>query len=425
MEKNKGITLVALIITIIVMLILVAVSVNVIIKSNLIGTAEKTVDKYSKVVEEEGNLNGIKINGRNFNSYIPLPDIVAGERATENSNYNGAIIPKGFTISKAEGETTIDGGLVIYLIQDKTDEEIKELTWTGTELENLKKTYDQFVWVPVTDVNKMFMCQAKTADTTCNLKIEGNEVICQTHKTADATKSKKMAGRLYATDTNKPFDSSLTTQTYNSNSALREPAIVAGKYDETGTSYDKSESDNDIGLTLETLQTEYNNAVKKVIESKGFWIGRYETSGMSSNSSSDSTTILSVVAGKGTNDGINNVNWYRMYKQQQNYANQKSLDITKVQSTMVFGAAYDQTIMFANCVNKKTPAKDYSAVITGNVETDCFKNIYDLCDNVRELTTEAYYNLSRIERGGDFYYNYPACSRVNTGPTGVNNSIRL
>ena len=149
MEKNKGITLVALIITIIVMLILVAVSVNVIIKSNLIGTAEKTVDKYSKVVEEEGNLNGIKINGRNFNSYIPLPDIVAGERATENSNYNGAIIPKGFTISKAEGETTIDGGLVIYLIQDKTDEEIKELTWTGTELENLKKTYDQFVWVPI------------------------------------------------------------------------------------------------------------------------------------------------------------------------------------------------------------------------------------------------------------------------------------
>lgn len=46
-KRNKGITLIALIITIIVMLILVAVSVNILIKSNLIGTAEKAVRKYS------------------------------------------------------------------------------------------------------------------------------------------------------------------------------------------------------------------------------------------------------------------------------------------------------------------------------------------------------------------------------------------
>ena len=51
MKKNKGITLVALIITIVVMLILVAVSVNILIKSNLIGTAEKTVDKYKAASE--------------------------------------------------------------------------------------------------------------------------------------------------------------------------------------------------------------------------------------------------------------------------------------------------------------------------------------------------------------------------------------
>ena len=39
------------------------------------------------------------------------------------------------------------------------------------------------------------MCQAKTAHTMCNFKIEGNEVICQTHKTADATKSVKPTRR--------------------------------------------------------------------------------------------------------------------------------------------------------------------------------------------------------------------------------------
>ena len=41
MKKNKGITLIALIITIIVMLILVAVSVNILIKRNLIVVTEK------------------------------------------------------------------------------------------------------------------------------------------------------------------------------------------------------------------------------------------------------------------------------------------------------------------------------------------------------------------------------------------------
>ena len=67
MKKNKGITLVALIITIVVMLILVAVSVNILIKSNLIGTAEKTVDKYKAASEEERKEKTV-INGEKYNS---------------------------------------------------------------------------------------------------------------------------------------------------------------------------------------------------------------------------------------------------------------------------------------------------------------------------------------------------------------------
>ena len=403
MRREKGITLVALIITIVVMLILVAVSLNILVNSNLIGHAEKTGDAYAGAIKNEEKLgnDGITINDKeyaNIDDYIesrkPLPE-GAGKKFTETKEYTDgtktAVIPGGFTVSGIRNETKIDGGLVIYLIPD---DELENVKWYGTE----KTKYDQFVWIPVSNANKMFMCQAKTADTMCNLKIEGNEVICQTHKTADATKSKKMAGRLYATDWGEKFNSNLTTQTYNANSGIREPAIVTGNADGTGEKYDGSSSNN-IGLTLATLQEEYNNAVKKVIESKGFWIGRYETSGMSSSNSNDSTTILSVVAGKGTSDGINNVNWYRMYKQQQNYASQKNLDTSKIQSTMVFGAAWDQAMIFANCATETTPEKDYSTVITGNVETDCYKNIYDLCGNLRELTTEAIFNGSRVYMG--------------------------
>ncbi len=396
-KEEKGITLVALIITIVVMLILVAVSLNVLVNSNLIGHAEKTGDAYAGAIKNEEKLgnDGITINDKEYASiddYIesrkPLPE-GAGKKFTETKEYTDgtktAVIPGGFTVSGIRNETRIDEGLVIYLIPD---DEIENVKWDGTE----KTKYDQFVWVPVTNVNKMFMCQSKTADTECNITLVNGKPTCTNH-----SNSTNMAGRLYATRVvAESFNSSLTTQTYNANSELREPAIVTGNSTGTGTSNDGNAFYNNIGLTLTTLQKEYNNAVKKVIESKGFWIGRYETSEMSS---SNDDTAVSIVAGKGTSDGISKVNWYRMYKQQQNYANKKELDTSKIQSTMIFGAAYDQTMLFANCEKATTPQKDYSTVMTGNVTTDCYKNIYDLCGNLWEWTTEAYDTNHRVIRG--------------------------
>ena len=390
-REEKGITLVSLIITIVVMLILVAVSINVIVNSNLIGHTEKTGDAYAGAIKNEENLgnDGITVNGKKYASVEDVAkgkvliesNIPGGTKVDENKEYTikgetrTAIIPAGFTVSGIYSERTIENGLVIYLIPD---DEIENVKWDGTE----KTKYDQFVWVPVTDVNKMFMCQSKTEDTECNIELVNGTPTCTNHSNSIA-----MAGRLYATSTENNFNSSLTTQTYNANDGLREPAIL--------TYTDSSFVDQEEEPNLD-LQTEYNNAVKKVIESKGFWIGRYETSGM--NSSNDDTAV-NIVAGKGTSDGINNVNWYRIYKQQQNYASKKNLDISKIQSTMIFGAAWDQTMLFANCANETTPKKDYSTVITGNVETDCYKNIYDLCGNLRERTTEAIRTYNRAYRG--------------------------
>ena len=203
-NRNKGITLVALIITIVVMLILVAVSLNILVNSNLIGHAEKTGDAYAGAIKNEENLgnDGITINDKEYASiddYIesrkPLPE-GAGKKFTETKEYTDgtktAVIPGGFTVSGIRKETRIDEGLVIYLIPD---DELENVKWDGTE----KTKYDQFVWIPVSNANKMFMCQAKTeSDSGCDLKIEGNEVICQTHKTADATKSKKNVPKFVA-----------------------------------------------------------------------------------------------------------------------------------------------------------------------------------------------------------------------------------
>ena len=50
MRKNQRITLVALIITIIIMLILVGVVVTVVIQSDLLGTAKNAGDEYEECI---------------------------------------------------------------------------------------------------------------------------------------------------------------------------------------------------------------------------------------------------------------------------------------------------------------------------------------------------------------------------------------
>ena len=149
-NRNKGITLIALIITIIILLILVGVSINLAIKGDLFGSAQKavsgtndkTAQEQTRVDELMGELDKVEKQQKEQEEAEKQKNL-PGTRVSENTKYirdgKTAWIPAGFTISKAEGETTIDGGLVIYLINDKTEEEIKKLTWTGTELENYKK----------------------------------------------------------------------------------------------------------------------------------------------------------------------------------------------------------------------------------------------------------------------------------------------
>ena len=54
LKNEKGITLIALIITIVVMLILVAVTVTTIVQSNLIGNTEKATKGWRDAETKEG-----------------------------------------------------------------------------------------------------------------------------------------------------------------------------------------------------------------------------------------------------------------------------------------------------------------------------------------------------------------------------------
>lgn len=88
--NEKGITIIALIITIILLLILVGVSINLVIKGNLFGSAEKAVDGTNAKVEQEqtrvdelmGKLNSMK--DKEANDSI-ISDIRDGEALIVNA----------------------------------------------------------------------------------------------------------------------------------------------------------------------------------------------------------------------------------------------------------------------------------------------------------------------------------------------------
>ena len=79
MRGQKGITLVALIITIIVMLILVAVAITVVIQSGLLDTAAEAGQKTQQAVNEESTMDDtVTINGNEASIGDHVNNIVNG-----------------------------------------------------------------------------------------------------------------------------------------------------------------------------------------------------------------------------------------------------------------------------------------------------------------------------------------------------------
>ena len=151
--EQKGITLIALVITIIVMLILVGVTISMAINGGLFGYAKKAAKdtESQKQAEQELASGEVTVNGKDYasiddylNNKLKIPnysddllDKTTGmltKNAKYTSNEKTAIIPKGFAIvSDENGEKSIAKGLVIT---DKVDS-------TGKSIGN------EYVWVPV------------------------------------------------------------------------------------------------------------------------------------------------------------------------------------------------------------------------------------------------------------------------------------
>ena len=398
-NKNKGITLVALIITIVVMLILVAVSVNVIIKSNLIGTAEKTVDKYKTASEEEGNNGVIEINGKKYASiedyqakkeYIDS-NIPGGTRVTENTKYvsggKTAWIPKGFTVSGIDSERTINSGLVIYDIPEGTTPD-----WSNPD--SVKTKYNQFVWIPV---------EVKSTDTENSIASFYRSEWTANESTGGERTNGLSTDYTEPDSTNDTADKTgIANQIANlTKSIYKYGGFYIGRY-EAGSETERTSSSGVTTLGIKQDMYPYNYVKWGDSESSIGTTGAvYLSNSLYNTNEYGATSMLCTGACwdsmldfiKDLNHSVTNSTTWG------NYKNSETFEITRG-AYAVFNTSNYTLGSFNNVGSKYSKMKNTSILLTtGATERNCSKNIYDVAGNCYEWTTESGSQGDRVGRG--------------------------
>ena len=153
LKERQGITLVALIITVIILLILAGVTIASLSNSGLFQKSTNAVEQYKQKSNEENttvneyenwldNYTGGSTTGGDATGETLSPGDTA--QSTTKNNYEDkkgakATIPAGYAVSTETGTT-----------EGKTDE---------TTVENglvIKKDGNEWVWIPVADVTAMY-----------------------------------------------------------------------------------------------------------------------------------------------------------------------------------------------------------------------------------------------------------------------------
>lgn len=171
------------------------------------------------------------------------------------------------------------------------------------------------------------------------------------------------------------------------------------------------DNNTNISTWTETMyQEEYNTMIEKVQKYGGFYVGRYETSISGITVVSKPATPMSAAD--------NSQAWYGMYESQKNYAIKNNWsDI--IGSSMIWGSQYDAIMNWISTKNIDRSkiydnSKKHDLTTTGATETDKINNIYDLGNNLSEWTLEADGEEIRTTRGGNFNNTKSPNSRDNS-----------
>ncbi len=358
-SENKGITLIALVITIIVLIILAGVSISLVLGENgLLNKAQDAKEKIEKAEDDELRQIAIAEATMNFEN-------------TEYTDKNGekVTIPAGFSVSGVEGENTVENGLVI--IDSKGNE---------------------FVWIPINKENLTVLGTDKTiAHLKQNSPTDYESILYDFTLNGDLTISTEKQ------------DYGCETDSY------REPSTI--------------DTDSTNSVNINEFQKDYNNMINSIKNNGGFYVGRYEmslTNATDVDSNVDGTAQSKKGVKSSLMSDTSTKEWYGLYRKAKTYST-STINSDSVESSMIYGCQWDAMLNWllskdVNVASINEPilnsAKN-TEQITGKSEKDKIKNIYDLMGCNYEITQEAFGNDIRIRRGGNYISNSMS-NRTNT-----------
>lgn len=360
--QERGITLIALVITIVILLILATVTINIFLgEDGLIQRTQQGKElTESAQAEEQEELKGAEeyINGI-LSEVIPQKSEVeiAKESGTPFSDTtkitdgdkNELYIPKGFKITRESANNVSDG----IVISDGTNE---------------------FVWIPVDNAILGNIYQENA-----NSKLTGVDI------------NTSLYSKLEIRDSDTSNYISGLPNTINS----REPDLLS-EYDTDESYYKNILEYNSLEEMADAFVTEYKAIYNSIKTYKGFYIGRYELTG-----TVDNPTVKKgekVLSAAGSQAG----NWYNLKK-----ACTKLISNEDMQTAMIYGNLWDYVMNWLIETGNKTENQIYeNSTDWGNYKdsignaannagtkrnsgtNEAWKanNIYDLAGNYLEWT---------------------------------------
>ena len=399
-ERNNGITLIALVITIIVLLILAGVTIASITGENgILSKATNARDNNTKASAEE------KVKTEVLGSYgsdgkLSLDDLNNNLKNVDGLKYNGSAILDSNKIESLPATVNVDRYNI--LISEEDIETIKTIEEAKSN-DMLTKNED----TPITVDNKIVKIPAgfKVADDSGNTIDEGIVI-------EDSEKNQFV----WVPVSKENFATEFVRREGYSEGSLQSFLSNCGEANAKG--------ENEKVTETETTQKEAIKMYASVKRNEGFYIARYEA-GNDGNGN--------VVLKKGA-DVYNEITWSSNGEMQEttgttggavelsrNFANVKNYKT--VTSTLIYGVQWDAVMKWMeNVSNPNVKGKTYIQDSTGmgwyddnsggnpqktgtdigNKGSNQVKKIYDLAGNVYEWTMESCYTNSRVHRGGGY-----------------------
>ena len=384
-KQEKGITLIALVVTIVVLLILAGVSISLVLNNN--GVISKAKDAKNQYAEAQTN------DEKQLNEVSDWIDTKVGDTTGGGSAGGSDYDPASDGVPIPEGYYYVGGtkakGLVI------SDAEADNEKYKGQENVGKNLQGNQWVWVPVETPSSLYTTVA------AGQELSGDSGV----KTTKYTNSEIIS----EIDRGLPGDES----------SYREPDILTDSgYDDR--SYARA-GFSSLTNMADTMKSDYEEMIASLEKYKGFYIGRYE---LTAN-------------GEKTGATQTKVDWYTLYKNCTTLAKG-----TKVKTRMIWGLQWDATCNWLDSsgysitnsskwgnYSDNTATGHGSKQNTGFSESWKANNIYDFAGNCPEFTQEADITRSRANRGGYYLLNgsgSPASYRNNLIPTNTysNNGSR-